>query len=384
MIKINEGILKLNSEVVELRRRIHQYPERGFNEYKTSEFIKNKLKEYGVDEIHASAKTGVIGILRGINGAYTTAFRADIDGLPVQEDNTCDYKSLNEGCMHACGHDGHTAALLGFVKYAVQNRNQIKDHLVFIFQPAEEGPGGAEVMVSEGIIEKYRIDRIVGLHIFPEYPQGKVAAKAGALMARNGEVGITVKGQTAHGAMPHKGKDAIVTAANFVMAAQSLMSRNIDPMSSAVFTMGKINGGEAGNVIADEVHIVGTMRAFSDDVYDTLVKRIEDIAKGMGDAYDCEIKVDFNHMYRVVQNDEHLVSALQKAVGAEDFIEAKPAMISEDFSFFQQKVPGMFFFVGSYNEEAGYTHPLHSSKFNFNEDILMTAIQVYWNLLQEI
>lgn len=384
MIKISDDILQLKCETVALRRCIHQCPERGFREYKTSELIRQKLSEYGVDEIHTSAKTGVIGVLKGISGKHTTAFRADMDGLPIQEDSTCAYKSLNEGCMHACGHDGHTAALLGFVKYAVQNRSQIYDHLVFIFQPAEEGPGGAEVMVSEGIIEKFQIDRIVGMHIFPEYLQGKVAAKAGALMARNGEVEITVTGQKAHGAMPHKGQDAIVAASNFVIAAQSIMNRSIDPMKSAVFTMGKIYGGEASNVIADEVHIRGTIRAFSDDVYETLVKRIEDIAKGTGEAYNCEIKVRFNHMYRVVQNDEMLVSALKKTVGAENFVEAKPAMISEDFSFFQQKVPGMFFFLGAYNEEAGYIHPLHSSKFDFDESILLTAIQVYWNLLKEI
>lgn len=384
MIKIEDAIKKLDSEVIGLRRTIHQYPERGFEEYKTSELIRSKLKEYGVDEIHTSAKTGVIGILKGTCGDYTTAFRADIDGLPVQEINECEYKSTREGHMHACGHDGHTAALLGFVKYAVSNRDQIKDHLIFIFQPAEEGPGGAEVMVSEGVIEKYQIDRIIGMHIFPEYPQNKVACIAGPMMARNGEVDITVKGEKAHGAMPHKGIDAIVAASNFVVAAQSIISRNVDPMKSAVFTLGKIHGGEAGNVIADEVHICGTIRAFNDDVYDTLVKKISGAAKGIGETYSCDIKVDFNHMYRVVQNDEKLVSALKKAVKAEDFIEARPAMISEDFSFFQQKVPGMFFFVGSYSEEAGHVYPLHSSNFNFDEEILITAIQVYWDLLKEI
>lgn len=384
MITINNDILKLKDEVVQLRRIIHQYPERGFEEYKTSELIKDKLKEYGVDEIHTSAKTGVIGILKGTQGTYTTAFRSDIDGLPVKEENTCSYKSQREGFMHACGHDGHTAALLGFVKYSVQNRNQIEDNLVFIFQPAEEGPGGAEVMISEKIIEKYHIDRIIGMHLFPEYPQNKIASKAGALMARNGEVNIVIKGQKAHGAMPHKGKDAIVAAANIIISAQSIMSRNIDPMTNAVFTIGKIHGGEAVNVIADEVHIGGTMRAFSDPIYNTMVKRIEELAKGIGNSFGCEVKVDFNHMYRVVQNDEQMVLALKRAVNKDDFIEAQPVMLSEDFSFFQQQIPGVFFFLGSNNQDAGYVHPLHSSKFNFDENILTTAIQVYWNLLKEI
>ena len=381
---IEQDIQDLRSELLEIRRIIHQNPETGFEEYKTSEYIKKKLREYGIDEVHQIAKTGIVGYLRGCVGDKTTAFRSDMDGLPVKEENNVPYKSVKEGFMHACGHDGHMATLLGFAKYAVTHRDQIKDNLVFVFQPAEEGPGGAEVMISEGIIEAYKIDRIIGMHIFPEYTQGKIACRSGALMARNGEVDIRVIGKKAHGAMPDKGIDAIVAAASLITEYQSIMSRSINPLDSAVLTFGKIQGGEAKNVIADDVTIGGTMRAFSDDVYDRIVERICEIAKGIEKIYGCHIDIEFNHMYRVVENDETLEKALRRAVGTENYIASEQFMISEDFSLFQKMVPGVFFFLGSYNLEKGYIHPLHSSKFNFDEDILLNGIQTYVNLLNEI
>lgn len=384
MINIDKEVALLKNDILEIRRVIHQMPEKGFEEYQTSKYIKNKLSEYGIDEVHDFAKTGVVGLLKGSKGKKTTAFRADMDGLPVCENTNLAYKSKKEGFMHACGHDGHMAAVLGLAKYAAQNRYTIHDNLIFIFQPAEEGPGGAEVMIKEGIIEKYHIDRIIGMHIFPEYPQGKVASRSGALMARNGEINITVKGQKAHGAMPHKGVDAIVIAANLITAFQSIVSRNINAMESAVLTIGKIQGGEAENIIADEVRMNGTMRAFSDDVYNKLVQRILEISKGLEQAYTCNIDIDFNHMYRIVNNDPFLEQSLKKAVGADNYIQADLAMVSEDFSFYQQRVPGLFFFLGSLNEEKGYTYPLHSGKFNFDEEILVSAIQTYLNLLKEI
>lgn len=382
-MNIEKGILELKSEIIDVRRTIHKNPETGLKEVKTSEYIKNKLLEYGIDEIHNSAVTGIVGVLKGTEGKKTTAFRADIDGLPVKEENEVPYASTVDGWMHACGHDGHVAAILGLAKYAAQNRNKIKDNLVFIFQPAEEGPGGAEIMIKEGILETFEVDRIIGMHIFPEYPQGKVASKKGAIMARNGEIDITVRGKSAHGAMPQIGRDALVAAANVILALQTIVSRNIDPMQNAVLTLGKIEGGKAKNIIAGEVTIGGTLRAFNDDVYHCLVDRINEICDGIGKTYNCSVTVDFCHMYRVVNNDEELENALVRAVG-DDFVESRSFMISEDFSFFQEKVPGLFYFLGAYNESCGYTNPLHSSRFNFDEDILLQAVQTDWNLLKEL
>lgn len=381
---IQKEISELKNEITEIRRTIHRNPEAGLKEFVTSGYIEKKLLEYGIDEIHHSALTGIIGVLKGTKGEKVTAFRADMDGLPVNEETGVCYASAAEGYMHACGHDGHVAALLGFAKYAIQNRNRIRDDLIFIFQPAEEGPGGAEIMVKEGILKKFKIDRIIGMHIFPEYQQGKIAAKKGAMMARNGEITITVKGKSAHGAMPQEGSDAIVAAASLILALQTIISRNIDPMQNAVLTLGKVSGGKAKNIIAEEAVIEGTIRAFDDDVYNCLANRITEVAEGTEKTFNCNVIVDFNHMYRIVNNDEKLVNALEKAAGGENFVESRAFMISEDFSFFQQEIPGLFFFMGSYNESLGFTNPLHSSKFNFDEEILVKAVQIYWNLLKEL
>ncbi|NLK72475.1 MAG: amidohydrolase [Clostridiales bacterium] len=383
MVFIQNDIAMLKDEIINIRRKIHQNPEKGFEEYSTSKLVQDKLKEYGIEHIDIVSKTGIVGVLKGSIGEKTTAFRADMDGLPVEEENDIDYKSVQKGMMHACGHDGHVAALLGFAKYAAENRHKIKDNLVFIFQPAEEGPGGAMAMIDEGIIQKYKIDRIIGMHIFPEFLQGNVASRAGALMARNGELYITVKGTKAHGAIPNKGADAIIAAASLIMAFQTIISRNISPMDGAVLTIGKIAGGDAPNVIADKVELTGTIRAFSDEVYDKLVNRILEIADGIQNAYESSINIEFNHMYMVVDNDKSLVKALEKAAG-KDYIKSNQYMISEDFSFFQKEIPGLFFFMGSYNEEKGFIYPLHSAKFNFDEDILIHAVQIYANLLNEL
>ena len=382
-MNINENILKLKDEVVEIRRTIHKYPERGFEEEVTSGYIISKLEEYGIEEIYPVAKTGVIAYLKGSIGNKTTALRADIDGLPLQEDNDVEYKSQRDGFMHACGHDGHVAMLLGYIKYICVNEIKPKDNLVFIFQPAEEGPGGAEVLLKENVLEKYKIDRIIGMHLFPEFKEGMIASKPGSMMARNGEVVITVKGKASHGAIPQNGIDSIVATANLVLGLQSIISRNIDPMESSILTIGKINGGSAVNIICEKTVLSGTIRAFSDDVYETIVRRIEEIAEGIGKGYNCEVDVEFNHMYKVVINDKELVEALERTVG-DDFVESSMFMISEDFSFYQQEIPGIFIFIGTNNVKDGYINPLHNSRFNFNEDVLLNGIQVYANMVEEL
>ncbi|MFA5527907.1 MAG: amidohydrolase [Peptostreptococcales bacterium] len=383
MIKIDDAIQALKEEVVSVRRKLHQCPEGGFKEYKTSAYIKEKLSDFGIKEIDECAGTGIVAMIRGTAGERAIGFRTDMDALPIEENTQCAYQSQHEGFMHACGHDGHMAAMLGFAKYAAANSNMLKQNIALIFQPAEEGPGGAARMIEEGIIEKYNIKRMIGMHIFPEYPENKVISKAGPMMARNGEVSIKIIGTPAHGAIPQRGKDAIMAAAYFITSVQSILSRNIDPMESAVFTIGTISGGNAANIIAEEVKLKGTIRAFTDKTYDFMTQRIAECAKGIEYMSGCKIELSFHHMYRIVDNDENLYAALKKVAG-DDFIEAKPVMISEDFSFFQQKVPGLFFFIGSYNKAAGFTNSLHNSQFNFDEEILLTAIQLYWDILKEI
>lgn len=387
MIRIDDDIRLLKEEVRELRRKLHRIPEKGLQEYKTAALIREKLRSFGIERIEPCLETGTVAVIEGKAlqagevPPETIAFRADIDGLPVEEGQACPFHSEHEGMMHACGHDGHTSILLAFAKYMNGKRDQLKGRIVLVFQPAEEGPGGAEMMIEAGLIERYGIKKIVGLHIFPEFSQGKIACRKGAMMPRNGEVTIKVKGTSAHGAQPQKGADAIVAAAAVVSALHTIVSRNVSPLEPALLTLGKIQGGEARNIIAKEVEITGTQRAFSDAVYESLVKRIEEVSKGVAAGYGCGADVEYFHMYRVVNNDETLVDALIQAVGKENYEESPMQMISEDFSLYQKEVPGVFFYLGSRNEEKGYIYPLHSEHFQFDEEILLEGVQAYKNIL---
>lgn len=384
MICIDKKVLDIKDEVILARRTLHQIPEIGLEEEKTSAYIIKKLEEYGI-EVHKNiAKTGVVGYLKGSIGDKTIAFRADMDALTVDEKTNLEYQSKHKGMMHACGHDAHMSIVLGLAKLLSMDKDKVRDNIVFLFQPAEEGPGGAEIMIEEGVIEKFHIDQIMGLHVYPEVDEGKIGCKKGPLMAQTGEFDIKVYGQSGHGAIPQKANDAIIIAANLISSYQTIISRNINPIEGAVLTMGKMWGGEIRNVIASEVCLEGTMRAFSEEVYKKMQKRMIEIAKGIETMYNCKVDIIFRDMYPAVNNDANMVENLIDAVGGEniDFIE--PQMIAEDFSYFQKKIPGLFFFLGVKNHALGHIHPLHNCKFTFNEEILLTGIQVYVNFLKHI
>ena len=382
MIQIKEQLMAMKDETMELRRALHQIPESGFEEYKTSAFIIKKLEEFDIEVQKNIAGTGVIGYLRGTIGDQTIAFRADMDALSVEEKTDLTYASAHEGMMHACGHDAHMAILLGLAKFLSENRSSVQWNIVFLFQPAEEGPGGAKPMIEEGIIEKYKIDRIMGLHVFPEVEEGKVACRPGPMMAQTGEFDIKITAKSGHGAIPHKAIDGILIASNLIMNYQSIVSRNIDPIEGAVMTIGKMWGGERRNIIAGQVVLEGTMRAFSEETYRTIQQRMKEIADGVALSYQCKIDIEFRDMYPAVVNDDEMFHALQVAVGQENLVLITPQMIAEDFSYFQRVIPGLFFFLGSRNEHSGYIHPLHNGCFTFNEEILMTGIQIYLNYMK--
>lgn len=380
MIKIQDDIKSLKEHVIEVRRSLHKIPESGMMEYETTDFIINYLQGLGMEVHRGVSGTGAIAYLKGTEGKKTIAYRADIDALSVEEQTGVEYCSTKKGFMHACGHDGHMAILLGFAKYAALNRDRIKSNILFIFQPAEEGPGGAEPIVKAGILEKYKVDCIFGLHIYPEVMEGKIACRPGAMMAQTGEFDILIKGKSAHGAMPHKGTDALVAAAGALIALNTVVSRNIDPLEPAVLTVGRLVGGERRNIIAGEAILEGTMRAFNEETYSKLRSRLISIIKNTSEAYDCTIESEIRDMYPAVHNNEELFEAFRRAVGEENLEVIKPMTISEDFSYFQKAVPGLFFMLGSRNESLKYTNPLHSNMFNFNEDILLEGIQVFENI----
>lgn len=377
---IDAEVKELEELVTTMRRELHQIPELGLQEKQTAAYIRQKLSTFGINETYEVLGTGTIAVLRGTKLGKTLAFRSDIDALPVTEQTGYSFASKTLGKMHACGHDGHMATLLGFIAYLHKHPEKIQGTLVFVFQPAEEGPGGAELIMKTGILQKLGVEEIVGLHVFPDLPAGKIACRPGAMMARNAEVTITIKGVSTHGAQPQLGEDAIVAAGGVITGLNSILARNIGPLDNVVLTFGTIHGGEAMNIVAKEVVLHGTMRAFDDAVYDEVVRRIDLLASEIAKGYGCEAEVVFNHMYRVVNNDPKMVRTLEK-VAADYYEETLPYLIAEDFSMYQQEIPGMFFFLGIRDEAKGYTYPLHSSKMKFDEVNLLLGIQTYVNLI---
>lgn len=370
-------------ELRQIRRDLHKIPELGLKEYKTSAYIREKLEGFGITEMETWLETGVVAVIRGKGKKEAVAFRADMDALPVTEQTGCDFTSEHVGCMHACGHDGHVTVLLGFAKYLQEHKDELENDVVLIFQPAEEGPGGAQLLVDAGLFEKHPVRCIIGCHIFPQVPQGKVACRKGAMMARNGEVDVHIYGESAHGAQPQLGHDAVLAAGAVITGLHTILSRNVSPLDSGVLTFGAIYGGEACNIIAKEVKLEGTMRAFSDEAYETMTKRVQEAAAGIAAGYGCKGEAVFRHMYRVVDNDPKLVELLQEVAG-DAYEETPPYMLAEDFSLYLQKVPGMFFFLGSGNAEKGYTHSLHSAQFQFDEEILALGVETYAKLLKKL
>ncbi len=380
MNNIQRKLINIQDDIIKYRRELHKIPEKGFEEYKTQEYIINFLEKMNV-EYEIVAKTGVVAIVKGNDQTKSVAYRTDIDGLGVTEENSTEYISTHNGVMHACGHDGHMAMALGTIKFLVENNVELKENLVFIFQPAEEGPGGAEEIIAEGIFEKYNIREIFGYHVFPEVEENFFSARSGPIMARTGEFDIDIHSKSAHGAMPHKGIDAALLASELVIKFQSIISRTIDPMEPAVLTVGRIEAGERRNVIAGYARLEGTIRAFNEDVYNQIKEEMNNYAKHLKNI-SVKINIVFRDMYPEVDNSSDLVNSFEKAVGKERITNLKPQMIAEDFSYYQKVVPGIFVFLGIKSDEKGFNCPLHSSTFDFDEKMLLNGIEAYLRFLE--
>lgn len=356
------------------RRDLHQIPELAFDLYLTSAYVKKELEKMGYQTI-PTAKTGLIAVKEG-QSKEAIAFRSDMDALPVTELTKASFLSKHEGKMHACGHDGHMSMLLGFAEY-VANLKNLKKTIVFIFQPAEEGPGGAKVIIEEGFFEKLNIKHIFGIHLYPGLEEGLYGLVNGPMMAQNGEFNIHVHGKSAHGAQPHLGNDAILAASHLVTGYHSIISRFLDPLDPAVITIGTISGGEARNIIAQDIYLTGTIRSFNQSVYDTIKKKMRDIDSGISKSFDVSVKNDIIDYYPPVINDQKLFHMLENDMKENEYQILKPMMFAEDFAFYQQRVPGMFVMLGTKNEEKGYVHPLHSCYFNFDEKVLIKGVELY-------
>ncbi len=368
----------LGTQIKAYRRDLHQIPEIGLEEYQTSAYIGEKLKEFGLNPIKI-AKTGIyVYIDAGSDETY--AFRADMDALEAEEETGVDYVSKHPGKMHACGHDGHMAMLLGLAKI-LSKTEDIKKNIMLIFQPAEEGPGGAKIIAESGIFEKYNVKGIFGIHLFPTLDEGIIASKAGPLMAQSAEIDIEIKGEGGHGGMPHNAIDSILAASKFLSSCQSIISRSISPLETAVISFGKIRGGSARNIVAEKTCIEGTIRTFSKDTFEIIKKRILQISKGLEESFGVEVSVKLHPFYPPVINDKTLYNKISEKVQVE---ETDPVMLAEDFSYYQEKIPGIFYFLGSKNIEKEFDYPLHSCSFNFDENILLKGVDHYLNILKAL
>ena len=365
------------------RRDIHAHPETAFKETRTAAFVAEKLNAFGLEVHTGLAGTGVVGVLRG-SGGRTVGLRADMDALFIDERTNLPYASKNAGRMHACGHDGHTVMLLGAARHLAENPPAGGD-VVFIFQPAEEGEGGARVMVDDGLFEKFPVEAVFGLHNWPGLPPGRFGVKAGAMMAAFAVFEATLTGTSAHAAMPHQGRDPVVAAAQLVSAWQTIASRNADPLDTAVVSVTQISGGETWNIIPDEVVVRGTVRYFDDAVRDLVEDRMTEIADGICQAFGLTHDLSFDRRYPATINEEKATQlaaqAAQAVVGAEavETID-RPSMGAEDFAFMLRENPGSYIWLGNGGGDDGRT--LHNSRYDFNDDILTTGA-AYWVALAE-
>ncbi|KIY21195.1 N-acetyldiaminopimelate deacetylase [Mesobacillus subterraneus] len=356
-----------------MRRDLHQIPELGFKEFKTQAYLLEYLKSLSLDRLEIKTwKTGIFVKIQGMNPKKTIGYRADIDGLPITEATGLEFESLHPGQMHACGHDFHMTIALGLITYFVEN--PIEDHLLFIFQPAEEGPGGAEPMLKTNIMQEWKPDLIIALHIAPEYPVGTIATKEGLLFANTSELFIDLEGKGGHAAYPHQTNDMVVAACALVTQLQSIVSRNVDPLDSAVITIGKISGGTVQNIIAETARLEGTIRTLSVESMARVKERIEALVKGMEVGYQCQTTIDYGAMYHQVYNQEEIARDFLAFAEKKEDVEVvicKEAMTGEDFGYMLKEIPGIMFWLGV-NSENG----LHHSKLSPDEAAIKIAIKL--------
>ncbi|SNX53027.1 amidohydrolase [Thermoanaerobacterium sp. RBIITD] len=371
----------IEDEIIQIRRKIHREPELGFEETKTSDLISKYLNSLCI-ETKILATTGVMGLLKG-NGSKTIAIRADMDALPIQEENDVPYSSVVPGKMHACGHDVHTAIALGAAKLLSKMKDKINGNVKFIFQPAEETTGGAKPMIEEGVLENPNVDAIIGLHVDPDLNTGEIGFTNGKAYASSDMFDISVTGKSSHGAEPHKSVDPIVISANIINALQTVVSRNADPLEPLVITIGSIEGGYARNIIANKVHMSGIIRMLNEEKRDETVAKVEDIArciaKSMGG------KAEFSRIagYPCLINDEKILKILKSSaaniVGEENIKNVLPTLGVEDFAYFLKEVPGCFYKLGCGNKAKGIDKPIHNNMFNVDEECIAYGIAVHVN-----
>ena len=384
-MNIRKEIKEIEKMIIDWRRDFHQFPELSFQEHRTGDVIADELRSMGLEPKVKVGKTGVTADLKFGNGPVI-GLRADMDALPIQETSGLPFSSQNDGVMHACGHDGHMAMLLGAAKALTQKDNQYNGTVRFIFQPAEEGEGGARYMIEDGCLEG--IDEIYGIHVWNYQPVGEVGVKDGPVLAAADMFDIKIKGIGGHGAAPQGTVDSVVVASYLVQALQTIVSRNTNPLESTVISIGKINGGNNFNIIADEVSLSGTARAYSEENRNLIKTRMEEVIKGVEKTYNANITFDYKDGYPPTINHvgptQKVLKAAEKVVGDKAGMPYL-SMGGEDFAYYLKEKPGCFFFVGSApNEQELFETPHHCSHFTMDERALLVGPSIYLNLLDNI
>jgi amidohydrolase len=368
--------------VIADRRWMHQHPELGMQEYQTAAFVAERLSTMPVEDVRTGiANTGITALIHGTKpGPQRVAMiRADMDALPILEETNTEYASQVPGAMHACGHDAHTAMLLGVARMLIERRDQFSGTVKLLFQPAEEGPGGAEPMVKAGVLENPHVDAVFGMHVAQDLDLGKLEMAPGAVSANSDRFNAVIQGKGGHGATPHQTVDSVVVGAHVVVALQTLVAREVDPIDPAVVTVGKFSAGEANNVIADTAELRGTVRTFSKHNRELLSTRIQEVIHGIAESFGGSATIEYIYRYPSVINDPVITALVRETaeeiVGAENVHTAEPQMGGEDFSYFALERPGCFFMVGTRNAEKGLIWGHHHPKFDIDEDGMAIGIE---------
>ena len=387
LANVRLAIRTLQPQLVEWRRSLHQTPELGFHETITAAYIDRKLTEWGIEHQTGIAETGVVAIIPGRQPGRVLGIRADMDALPIQEANQVPYRSQHDGKMHACGHDGHVAIALG-TAYHLSRHPDFAGTVKIIFQPAEEGPGGAKPMVDLGVLRDPDVDAIIGLHLWNNLPLGTVGVREGAMMAAVEVFDCTIQGKGGHGAMPHQTVDPIIVSAQIVNALQTIVARNVDPLQSAVVTVGSLHAGHANNVIPHTATMQGTVRYFDPALDGFFQRRVEQVVASICQMHGATYELTYESLYPPVINDRQIAELVRSV--AETVIETPAGVVpdcqtmgGEDMSFFLQAVPGCYFFLGSANPDKDLAYPHHHPRFDFDETALAIGVELFVRCVEQ-
>lgn len=378
MDDINAIVAKHSEKIVQLRRDLHRIPEPAYTESKTAAYVADYLDHLGLAVKTGIAKFGVVGAQTFDDPGKTLMLRSELDALPVSEETGLPFASTHDGAMHACGHDGHMAMVLGAATVLSEITDRLSGRINFVFQPAEEGPGGAKPMIDEGIMENPHVDYSLGCHLWPGVEEGQVGVKAGPLMAAMDRFDLTINGQGGHGAMPHLCVDALDVGTQIVNALQRIVSRQMNPLSPTVVTVGSFHSGTTFNIISEEARLSGTTRTFDTKIWESWPQRIDAVVSGICQSMGASYELDYQAGYPVTVNDEWMADEIKtvaaSVVGPDNVVVPEPTMGGEDMSFYLERSKGCFFFLGVGREGGA---PLHNPRFTFNEDILLTGVEIY-------